>query len=333
VDHEAEAAAQLLITGSRPAERPVEPAFTSHEEAGAETNYSADNDDNQNDNARENGMPRRSRRSPRHLRVSGQRRRRYRDERYPTQSPMPMAGAFVSPEMASGKVWITYPVAQAYEQHVNETEAPEVLAQQVEIAQENTPVLNETTEAAPQTVVETPVNEPAKEPEAVVAELAPQETPVEAASEVAAQPVADEPVLVEPETAEPVEETPVVAVAPKAQEPIVVEPVTVIAEPEIQVQAPVAAPEAEPVAQVQPVVEAASVAETAISTEAAAPRFKLHATAPMTKAPAPAYVQEPARHSDWVRPEFDFEGKGSAGGHAAVSTATAPATKPEMPSE
>ena len=105
------------------------------------------------------------------------------------------------------------------------------------------------------------------------------------------------------------------------------EPVTVIAEPEIQIQAPVAAPEAEPVAQVQP------VAETAISTEAAAPRFKLHATAPMTKAPAPAYVQEPARHSDWVRPEFDFEGKGSAGGHAAVSTATAPATKPEMPSE
>ncbi|QLK61749.1 ribonuclease E [Enterobacteriaceae bacterium Kacie_13] len=338
VDHEAEAAAQLLITGSRPAERPVEPAFTSHEEAGAETNYSADNDDNQNDNARENGMPRRSRRSPRHLRVSGQRRRRYRDERYPTHSPMPMAGAFVSPEMASGKVWITYPVAQAYEQHVNETEAPEVLAQQVEIAQENTPVLNETTEAAPQHVMETPVTEPAKvKSEAVIAQVAPQETPVEAAPEVAAQPVADEPVLVEPETAEPVEETPMVAIAPKAQEPIVVEPVAVIAEPEIQVQAPVAAPEAEvkaePVTEVKPVVAVASVAETTISTEVAAPRFKLHATAPMTKAPAPAYVQEPARHSDWVRPEFDFDGKGSAGGHAAASTATAPATKPQMPSE
>lgn len=41
----------------------------------------------------ENGMPRRSRRSPRHLRVSGQRRRRYRDERYPAQSAMPLAGA------------------------------------------------------------------------------------------------------------------------------------------------------------------------------------------------------------------------------------------------
>ncbi|VDZ83718.1 Ribonuclease E [Kluyvera intermedia] len=41
----------------------------------------AEHDDN--GEARDNnGMPRRSRRSPRHLRVSGQRRRRYRDERY-----------------------------------------------------------------------------------------------------------------------------------------------------------------------------------------------------------------------------------------------------------
>ncbi len=45
-------------------------------------------------------MPRRSRRSPRHLRVSGQRRRRYRDERYPTQSPMPLTVACASPELA-----------------------------------------------------------------------------------------------------------------------------------------------------------------------------------------------------------------------------------------
>ncbi|HAT2699272.1 TPA: ribonuclease E, partial [Kluyvera intermedia] len=58
------------------------------------------------------GMPRRSRRSPRHLRVSGQRRRRYRDERYPTQSAMPLEIACASPEMASGKVWIRYPVAR-----------------------------------------------------------------------------------------------------------------------------------------------------------------------------------------------------------------------------
>lgn len=68
----------------------------------------------------ENGMPRRSRRSPRHLRVSGQRRRRYRDERYPAQSAMPLAGAFASPEMASGKVWVRYPVTPVVEQVVVE---------------------------------------------------------------------------------------------------------------------------------------------------------------------------------------------------------------------
>ncbi|NHX33166.1 ribonuclease E, partial [Escherichia coli] len=42
-------------------------------------------------------IPRRSRRSPRHLRVSGQRRRRYRDERHLTKSPMPLIAAVASP--------------------------------------------------------------------------------------------------------------------------------------------------------------------------------------------------------------------------------------------
>lgn len=78
-----------------------------------------DNGNNRNSNyndAREsNGMPRRSRRSPRHLRVSGQRRRRYRDERCLPQSPMPLTVACASPEMASGKVWVHYPVVQSQE--------------------------------------------------------------------------------------------------------------------------------------------------------------------------------------------------------------------------
>ncbi|MEZ1649972.1 ribonuclease E, partial [Enterobacter hormaechei] len=74
-----------------------------------ENNVEQDDNGENRDNA---GMPRRSRRSPRHLRVSGQRRRRYRDERYPTQSPMPLTIACASPEMASGKVWIRYPVAR-----------------------------------------------------------------------------------------------------------------------------------------------------------------------------------------------------------------------------
>jgi len=324
VDHEEEAAAQLLITGTRPAA----PAIAEQEPSDAETANVADSEDNQNDNARENGMPRRSRRSPRHLRVSGQRRRRYRDERYPTQSPMPLAGAFVSPEMASGKVWVTYPVAQSSEQQVTETETPEVLTEQVEIAQANTPVISDITDVTQQPVAE-PVND--------VVDAAPQEVPAEIAAADVAQPVADEPVLVEPVTAEPVAETPVVDVAPEALEPAIVEPTDVLAASEVQAPAPVAEPEvkAEPVAEVKPAVETAPVAAAPASTEAAvvAPRFKHLATAPMTKAPAPAYVPEPPRHSDWIRPEFNFEGKGSAGGHAAATTATAPATKPEMPAE
>ncbi|HBV40809.1 MAG TPA: ribonuclease E, partial [Erwinia sp.] len=71
-------------------------------------------DEEERDN---NSMPRRSRRSPRHLRVSGQRRRRYRDERYPNQSPMPLTFAAASPEMASGKVWVSYPVAHVSDSH------------------------------------------------------------------------------------------------------------------------------------------------------------------------------------------------------------------------
>jgi len=60
-----------------------------------------------------------------------------------------------------------------------------------------------------------------------------------------------------------------------------------------------------------------------------APLYKHIATAPMTKAPAPDYVPQPQQRRDWQRPSFNFEGKGSAGGHAAANQATAPATKPQ----
>ena len=54
-----------------------------------------------------------------------------------------------------------------------------------------------------------------------------------------------------------------------------------------------------------------------------------HATAPMTRAPAPDYVPEAPRHSTWVRPPFAFEGKGAAGGHSATHKATAEPTRPQ----
>ncbi|MDT8702099.1 ribonuclease E [Kluyvera ascorbata] len=276
-----------------------------------------------------NGMPRRSRRSPRHLRVSGQRRRRYRDERYPTQSPMPLTVACASPELASGKVWIRYPVAQVQDQAI--VDAP---VEQEEIAQ---PIVAETVEQAVAPIaaaepvahaaVEAPV-QPAEavEPETVVepvAVAAEEAAPAqeEAPAPVVAEAVAEEPVVVEEapvqpvaETAAPVEEANVEA--PVAAEPVVEVPV--VATPEVEA----------PVVVATPVVEAPVVAPAPVVAEPA-PVAAHHSTAPMTRAPAPAYVPEAPRHSDWVRPAFDFDGKGSAGGHSATHTATSGPTRPQ----
>ncbi|MFW7203855.1 ribonuclease E [Serratia sp. BNK-17] len=292
--------------------------------------------------SRGEGMPRRSRRSPRHLRVSGQRRRRYRDERYPLQSPMPLAGAFASPEMASGKVWVSYPVAQVEEAEV-QTEAVEQ-APVVAAAVEQHNVAVEETQAAAS------VNEPAPE----------------AAVETAAVTVTEEAAAVAPAVAIPAEETPAPAEAaveePKVEETapaVEAEPVveTVAAEPVVEAKsvedepvvetAPVEATPAKetPVVEAAPTaaaVEAAPVETAPVPVVAQQPApvkavqnvlYKHIATAPMTKAPAPAYVPEERKHSDWQRPSFNFEGKGSAGGHSAVSQATAPATKPQPVNE
>ncbi|ROR11375.1 ribonuclease E [Erwinia sp. JUb26] len=443
-----------------------------------------------NDDRDSNNMPRRSRRSPRHLRVSGQRRRRYRDERYPTQSPMPLTSAAASPEMASGKVWISYPVAQASDEVEQEqsvvpayghadvdsevTEAPaavEVAAAAsvaVAAATEASPV--EETPAEPAVQVETapvasaPVDAaaapveaatPSAETAPVVAETAPSvdaapvqaETPrveaapaqteapsVEAAPAAAeatpeqedivtatvapaavipteevveSAPVNEAPVAAAPVTfaeevqpeAEPVhiseplqeEEQPQVTVVntdetaaietPAAEVPSVIPPAKESVAAETIAEAVSAAEEPQtafaPVDAVADIVEQQQIAEAASELAAEAPTsvsaettqqvaevlnandavseeapvisephapvpardkpvsdtdvngsFKHHASAPMTSAPAPAYQPEPAPQSDWVRPDFNFEGKGSAGGHAASHQATAPATRP-----
>jgi ribonuclease E len=272
------------------------------------------------------GMPRRSRRSPRHLRVSGQRRRRYRDERYPTQSPMPMTVACASPEMASGKVWIRYPVAQSVEPVQEEAivdNAPvDVIAEQIEQTVLPVAAATEQTDVAQETAAEPQVVEPqtpVSEPEPVAVETT---HPEAIAAPVAAQPQliddADEPVAQEIiAAAEPVAETETTKVedvaAPVAQpveaEDVKAEPVApVVSVPEVVT--PAAAPAVEPVI--------AHAAKHAVS-------------APMTRAPAPEYTPEAPRHSDWVRPAFEFSGKGAAGGHSATHHATAPATRPQQP--
>ncbi|EGT3573528.1 ribonuclease E [Citrobacter amalonaticus] len=302
-----------------------------------------------NGEARDNaGMPRRSRRSPRHLRVSGQRRRRYRDERYPLQSPMPLTVACASPEMASGKVWIRYPVARPQDAQPEAQEIEQVQAQPVVSEPQTAAAAVETiatVEPAVETVVETVAEAPVQaeagvettHPEVIATPVVEQpqviaDADVPVAEEVASQ---AEPVAETQETAPVVEETPdVVAVEPETvtaepdvvvAEPVAVEP-EVIAEPveaPVVVEAPTApTPVAEP-------VKVAPVAETAAPSAAEPVAEHSHAAAPMTRAPAPEYVPEAPRHSDWQRPAFDFDGKGAAGGHSATHHASAGPTRPQ----
>ncbi|EEE2285718.1 ribonuclease E, partial [Salmonella enterica subsp. arizonae] len=139
---------------------------------------------------------RRSRRSPRHLRVSGQRRRRYRDERYPTQSPMPLTVACASPEMASGKVWIRYPIVRPQETQVEEQREPELALPQPVVAEPQVIAAAEAFEP------ETPVQEVENESVAVEPQVADESRAPEAVDfetthpEVIAAPVDEQPQLI-----------------------------------------------------------------------------------------------------------------------------------------
>ena len=261
--------------------------------------------------------------------MSGQRRRRYRDERYPTQSPMPLTVACASPEMASGKVWIRYPVVRPQDQQPEEVPVQDTSAIEAIEAVATPVAVVETVTAAPVTV------EPATM-EPVTAE------PVVVEPVVAAEPViVDTPEIVEPAAVEPAPvEAPAVE-APQAIAPVTIDAEPVTVEPEVVETAPVVeapvetiVPATETVVEA-PVTEAAPTApaepvkaETPVSKPVVVAGDR-HATAPMTRAPAPDYVPEAPRHSTWVRPPFAFEGKGAAGGHSATRKATAEPTRPQ----
>ncbi len=113
---------------------------------------------------------------------------------------------------------------------------------------------------------------------------------------------------------------------PVAPTPAETEAAPVVAEPE-----PVATVEPAPV-QDEPAVSQPEVVETQPLvaepvTPTAVTAGRLVATSPVTKAEAPAWVAEPVKQSDWVRPVYHFTGKGAAGGHAARHHATADVTK------
>ncbi len=407
----------------------------------AQENPLTDNHGDNGRNGNEAGLPRRSRRSPRHLRVSGQRRRRYRDERYLNQSPAPLSSAVASPEMASGKVWISYPVTpiERFEQNpspVGETPEPTPSVMQ-NVAQPPVAAIALEHQVQEQTAVTEPAAsasgvvqseplappEPPERPEATPVPLEATPTQTAAVDELpelinpedrdvarqqaaAAKPAGDSlsavadtdtsaplgadsaAVPVEASFATLAEEASAADPVVTANGPVDAETAPAVAVPDeslpatavpantavvllsdetiaaLQVSRKVPAAQHDPISPlpsasvtaapaVNPVENAAETIAPAPQTEPTAsepaqasvqpagepatpraptadaqPRFKHHASAPMTKAPAPEYVPTPEPASEWHRQDYQFEGRGSAGGHAAANQAAAPATKP-----
>ncbi|CAM4123761.1 ribonuclease E [Vibrio neonatus] len=278
----------------------------------------------QADKSEQNEAPqqRRNRRSPRHLRASGQRRRRGRDRR-----PNPFRlrkGGVASPEMAMGKVMPKYDLPKPKRKP---RVAEEVIATGItsgvafpEMSMGKVIIMK----AAPAVTEQSVIEQPIAKTEAVVTETvaAPQaevkavetqnvETPTVA-------PVANE--VVEPQPAPVTNKVAEAVVAPQVEaETKAVEATTnelAVSEP-VVTEAPVAEPapaKAEPVAAVEPQAPKAS--------------FKGHAQSGMTSAPGPQQLQEITVNAANFRSER-FEGR-AAGSQAATHQASAGTTKPSF---
>ncbi|WP_272685777.1 ribonuclease E [Providencia sp. PROV115] len=298
-------------------------------------------------------IPRRSRRSPRHLRVSGQRRRRYRDERHLTKSPMPLIAAVASPELASGKVFIHYPIAQPQQESMAIITNEEMLEQQ-SVNEASVAETSNVTASQSHVIVSPVVAEEVKhEVQDTATEMVNvEETPLVNEATVVERIVEPTPVVVEEktdvsqeiETVEAVKETveivaeviepqveiaqtevvESVSIADEQTTPVIVnEVVEEIQLPQVSVTA------SAEVVSVEEVIEPVAVAEPAtVASSPAVSLHKRHAYSPMTKAPAPASAAAPFEITEYQREASTFEGKGGAGGHVASNVATSAMAKP-----
>ncbi|MBC8954172.1 ribonuclease E [Xenorhabdus sp. PB62.4] len=313
----------------------------------------------QNNEQQDNTMPRRSRRSPRHLRVSGQRRRRYRDERNLTQSPVPLTMAVVSPELASGKVWVRYPVTPVTSVELETPVAIDTIEEKTTLAQqENVIQMPVVVESAP---ASTEVHIEVAEKQNVTTQDKAESISNDAPITISAEPKFETSQVAEPEIAEPVinhhekhqpevlgDTTPHKAVSHETvlheatlhetishetiqhdnaashnAEPAEAIIVTPILEQEHHEEQPTVATEVCAKAEEVKAKEA-KAAESSIIVEK-----NHHAYSPMTKAPAPDMATKPVVITEWQRPAYPFKGKGGAGGHSATNIATSAMSKPQ----
>ncbi|MEO9494427.1 MAG: ribonuclease E [Vibrio splendidus] len=255
---------------------------------------------------------RRNRRSPRHLRASGQRRRRGRDRR-----PNPFRlrkGGVASPEMAMGKVMPRF----IPKPHHNQTK-PEVAEMDVAV---ETQVATET-QVAVQAQEQNTAQENAPQSNVVMAggfacpELAMGKVIISREDAVVAEETRSEAQVTEAPVV--VEEAPVVVETEKVEEaPVIVEAVQAETTPVVEAEAPQA--ESAKVEEV-PVVKAEAPKAAPKATVA-----KKQAGSPMTKAPGPQEIKEIEVVAAPFRTER-FVPKG-AGSQAASNQAGAGMTKP-----
>ncbi|MEZ8673553.1 ribonuclease E [Vibrio cyclitrophicus] len=262
---------------------------------------------------------RRNRRSPRHLRASGQRRRRGRDRR-----PNPFRlrkGGVASPEMAMGKVmprFVPKPHHKQAKPEVTEVQVStetKVAVQEQNVAQDTAPQSNVVMAggfACPELAMGKVIIR--RDDAAIIEQTATQQVNVEAQVTEAPAVIKEAPIAVETTKVEtPVAEAPVVA------KPVQSEEATPVVEPEVAVETPNA--ESVKVEEV-PVVKAEA--------PKAAPKAvvaKKQAGSPMTKAPGPQEIKEIQVVAAPFRTER-FVPKG-AGSQAASNKAGAGMTKPQ----
>ncbi|MEZ9465030.1 ribonuclease E [Vibrio splendidus] len=293
-----------------------------HEQAVAQEQKVAEQVDATQVNAeqteQEEPKQRRNRRSPRHLRASGQRRRRGRDRR-----PNPFRlrkGGVASPEMAMGKVMPRF----IPKPHHNQTK-PEVAEMDVAVEAQ---VATET-QAVVQAQEQNTAQENAPQSNVVMAggfacpELAMGKVIISREDAVVAEETRSEAQVTEAPVV--VEEAPVVVETEKVEAPVIVEAT--------KVEAAVAVEETTPVVEAEaPKAESAKVEEApVVKAEApqAAPKAtvaKKQAGSPMTKAPGPQEIKEIEVVAAPFRTER-FVPKG-AGSQAASNQAGAGMTKP-----
>lgn len=262
-------------------------------------------------------IPRRSRRSPRHLRVSGQRRRRYRDERYPTQSPMPVEFACASPELASGKVFINYEFVKPKLNVVIESELPSdnIITDATSVSEIAPVIAAEVMHDSHNDVVidEITINEAIVPENNIISNTETEADTVESNADIQNDEtnITDH---LEDNIQNNISSIPESVAATEEHEPI---NDSELDTPLIEEPQRLESLEKDVItSHVEPIPSLAS-------------RLIQHSSSPMTKAPAPELQEEEKPVSDWTRPEFEFNGKGAAGGHSATNVSSVGATKPQ----